>query len=268
MNRRVTAVILAVLLALVGTAAVTAYVRHADQRALAGQQAERVYVAQKLVPAGTTFQAAVDQGLITEEQVAAKAVPSNPLATVSPSTAGDVAVSDIQPGELVLAPRFGTQSSAPSVLPIPAGDIAISVLLQDPARVGSFVVAGSDIAIFDTFNVRSTVKGAAVPSGDHLTDSFLVLRATRLLLPRVRVLAVGATTTSGTQSPQTTGETGGNQTPNPQTGQLVTVAVTQAQAEALVQGIQTGTLYLGLLTDSSQTAVGTGVTDLTLFQAR
>ena len=268
MKRRVTAVILAIVMALVGTAAVTAYVRHADQRALAGQRAEQVYIAAKLVPAGTTFQTAVDQGLITQELVAAKAVPTNPLPTVSPSTAADVAVSDIQPGELVLAARFGTQATTPSALAIPAGDIAISVSLQDPARVGSFVVAGSEIAIFDTFNVRGTINGAPVPAGDHITDSFGVLRATRVLLPRVKVLAVGATTSSGSQAPATTSSTSGNQTPNPQATELVTVAVTQAQAEVLVQGIQTGTLYLGLLTDTSQTALGTGVSDLTLFNAR
>jgi len=268
MKRRVTAVVVAVLLALVGTVAVSTYVRHADQRALAGQQAVKVYVAQQLIPAGTSFQDAVSQGWMTQELVASKAVPPNPLPTVSPTTASNVATSDIQPGELVLASRFGTQATAPSALAIPAGDIAISVSLQDPARVGSFVEAGSEIAIFDTFNVRGMLNGAAVPSGDHITDSFSVMRATRLLLPRVKVLAVGATTTTGTQPQAATSPTSGNQTPNVQALALVTVAVTQAQAEALVQGIQTGTLYLGLLNDGSQTAVGPGVTDLTLFNGK
>jgi len=267
MKRRVTAVIVAVVLAVVGTVAVSTYVRHADQRALAGQQAEKVYVAQQLIPAGTSFQDAVNQGLMTQELVASKAVPPNPLPTVSPTTASNVAISDIQAGELVLTTRFGTQATAPSALEIPAGDIAISVSLQDPARVGSFVGAGSEIAIFDTFNVRTLVNGAPVPSGDHITDSFSVIRATRLLLPRVKVLAVGATTT-GVPSQPATSTTSGNQTPNAQALALVTVAVTQAQAEALVQGIQTGTLYLGLLNDGSKTAVGPGVTDLTLFSGK
>src|SRR5947207_8567999 len=98
MNRRVTAVVVAVLLALVGTAAVLLYVRSADKRAVAGQEPVQVYVAQKFVPAGTTLSDAVADDLISQEMVAAKGVPSTPLPTMSPTSAQTVAVSDIQPG--------------------------------------------------------------------------------------------------------------------------------------------------------------------------
>ena len=268
MNRRVIAVFLAVVLALAGTAAVSLYVRGADQRALAGQQTVQVYVAQKLVPAGTTLQDAVAQNLITRELVAAKAVPAGSLTGISAADHSNVAMSDIQPGELVLTSRFGAQAANSSPLPIPVGDMAVSLSLQDPAHVGSFVTPGSKIAIFDTFNVQSWVAGSAIPSGDHLVDDFKKNRATRVLLPNVEVLAVGTTTASAGSS---TDQSGGNQTSGNQTAQaltLFTVAVNQAQAEALVHGIQTGTLYFALLTDSSKISPDAGVSDLTLFNSR
>ncbi len=272
MNRRVIAVVLAVVLALAGTAAVSVYVRSADQRALAGQQAVEVYVAQKAVPAGTTLQDAVDQGLISRELVSAKGVPTGSLTSVYAVGQSSVAVSDIQPGELVLESRFGAQVAVKSALPIPNGKMAVSVALQDPAHVGSFVTPGAKIAIFDTFNVQGLVAGKPIPAGDHITDDFKKNRATRVLLSDVEVLAVGQTTVSGSQGgTDGTGQTNGSQTSGNQTVQtttLFTVAVDQAQAEALVHGIQTGTLYFALLTDSSTITPDSGVNDLTLFNAK
>jgi hypothetical protein len=40
---------------------------------------------------------------------------------------------------------------------------------------------------------------------------------------------------------------------------MLTVAVSQAEAERLIEGLSHGTLYLGLLTDSVQVAPGGGV---------
>ena len=266
MNRRVAAVVLAVVFALAGTAAVFAYVKTADNRAVAGQQPVEVYVATQLVPAGTSLQDAVTKDLITQEMVASKGVPSTPEPTVSPVTAQQVAVSDIQPGEMVLAGRFASKAASTTPLAIPAGDMAVSVALTDPAHVGAFVTAGSQIAIFDTFNVQKVA--GLTPSGDHLQDGFDKTRATRLLLSKVTVLAVGASTTAQdpTASSQTSTQANGNQ--GPQVTTLYTVAVTQAQAEALIHAAQTGTMYMALLTDASTVTTDAGVSDGNLFQNR
>ncbi len=272
MNRRVIAVIAAVVLALAGTVAVSAYVRGADARALAGQQVVQVYVADKLVPAGTKLQDAVDSGLIKQEPVAAKGAPEGSLTSTNVlADSSSVAVSDIQPGELVLSSRFGAQAAVTSALTIPDGKMAVSLALLDPAHVGSFVKPGSHIVIFDTFNIRSTV-GPALPSGDHISDDFKKVRATRVLLADVQVLAVGATSASASLPSDNSGnQATGNQTTGTQTAQtttLFTLAVDQTAAEALVQGLQTGTLYFGLLNDSSTVTPDAGVNDLTLFNAK
>jgi len=269
MKSRIVAVTVAVLLALLGTVAVFAYVHKADQRAVAGQRAIEVYVARSAVPAGTTLKNAVDQNLIVKELVAAKAVPAASLTDVSSSNESQVAVSEISPGELVLSDRFGTQVVASSGLTIPKGMMAVSVALSDPARVGQFVTVGSNIAVFDTFNVQSSDKKGITPSGDHVADNYARTRATRILLPRVQVLAVGGTTSQNESSsdqgsaPNGAQNVSNNQTNGQQT--LLTLAVSQADAVKLVHAIQTGTLYLALLTDSSQVTIGAGVTDRNLF---
>jgi pilus assembly protein CpaB len=86
-----------------------------------------------------------------------------------------------------------------------------------------------------------------------------------VLLSGVKVLAVGTSTTAHDPSTtsQDTTQTNGNQ--GPQATTLYTVAVTQAQAEVLVHGIQTGTLYLALLTDDSAPTTDGGVNDRNLF---
>src|SRR3954471_10804612 len=82
MSRRILAALAALLIAVVGSVAVVAYARAADQRALAGQEAVRVYVAKKEVPAGTTAGQAVQDGLIVQELIARKGVPENALTDV------------------------------------------------------------------------------------------------------------------------------------------------------------------------------------------
>jgi pilus assembly protein CpaB len=278
MKRRIVAVTVAVLLAVLGTVAVYGYVHKADERAVAGQQPVEVYVAKADVPAGTTLKDAVDQDLIERELVAAKGVPGSPLSQVTPTTESLVATTEISPGELVLADRFGTQAVSQTGLAIPTGMMAVSVKLDDPARVGNFLTVGSEIAIFDTFNVQTADHADVTPAGDHIQDFFPKTRATRILLDRVKVIAVGASTSSGgsTSSSSSSGgsgtqtvglastSSGNNGVQNQDV--LITVAVDQKGAAKLVQGIQTGTLYFALLTDSSQVTAGSGVTDRNLFK--
>ena len=263
MTRRILAAVLAVALALVAAVAVLFYARTADARALAGQQAVSVYVASELVPAGTTAKQAEESGLITKELIAAKAVPNGALTSISERIAGLQATSDIVPGELVVSQRFADQVATDGRLAVPADKLAVSVELPDPAKVGQFLVVGSRITIFDTFNVQEADPKDTTPAGDHIADRHEFTRATRVLLPDVQVLAVGQTTTKpdSTSSDNDTKD-GAAQTT---TVALVTVAVTQAEAEKLIHGVQTGTLYLALKGAQAKVDLGTGTSDRLLF---
>ena len=48
----------------------------------------------------------------------------------------------MQPGEYLLGARFGTTPVGTKAIEVPAGMLAVSVELKDPARVGTFVTPG------------------------------------------------------------------------------------------------------------------------------
>jgi len=253
MGRRVLVVLAAVVVALIGVVAVVVYAQGADARAVADQQPQTVYIAKALVPAGTTAAEAVATGLIVPTQVAAKGLPLGALSTVDAATGKLLALTDIAPGEFVTASRFGTTPLGQKAIQVPDGQIAISLTLSDPARVGAFVSPGSHIVIYDTYTPAVAAAGTtAAAAGAAAT------KQTRVLLDDVLVIAMGSATltppaaTAGAAQPAAAGA-------------LVTVALPPATAAKLVHGIQTGTLYAGLRGTDTKTDLAQIVSDATLF---
>lgn len=273
MSKRILAGAAAVLLAVVGTVAVFAYARGADRRALQGQTAIGAYVAVKDVPAGTTAAKAIADGLIVKEMIASKGVPEGALTSVDSSYDNLVATTDLQPGELVLQARFGTVAAADGKLAVPSGKMAISVALDDPSHVGSFVVVGSHIAVFDTFNQIEKWAGAGpppitllTPAGDHLQDSHDFQRATRVLVPDVTVLAVGGTTLSSSSKDSSSNSSDMQPAAdNTSVTTLITLLVTADQAARIIEAEHTGTMTFALLGANAAPSPGSGVSDKGLF---
>ncbi len=253
MKRRLLTIGLTLLLAAIGTISVLLYVRNADARALAGKRAVPVVVADKRVPAGTSAGAALRNGLLRLEKMPAETVPANALGEIGADLAKLVATADVQAGQLVLKPMFAAAKPASSGLPIPEGKVAVSIELGAPQRVAGYVRTGSQIAVFDTYTVMDEKSGT--PSGAGLEKQHESTQVTRLLLPKVEVLALGAPPVPNAKSGDSAG----------QDGVLVTVAVTQAEAERLIQRSQFGSLHLALLTDSSQISQGDGTNSKSVF---
>ena len=67
MTRRIIAVLISIVLAAAGTAAIVLYLRSADSRALAGKQARTVLVAATQIPAGITGRAVKEKGYVRHE---------------------------------------------------------------------------------------------------------------------------------------------------------------------------------------------------------
>lgn len=249
MKRRVLTIGLAVLLAVVGTVAVLAYVKQADTRAVAGMRAVTVLVADKKVPAGTTGSAAYDSGLVRIERLPAQSVPSDALGQIDSSVADLVATADIQPGQLVLRSMFGQRRTATAGgLPIPAGDIAVTVQFCVAEAVAGYVKPGAEVAVFDTVTANTGTDFAdnaacAGPHAEHMTDR----ASTQLVLPKVPVLAVGAAPAGSGQSTTTASSGGSAQSST----MLITLAADQQDAERLILLSQTGLPYLALVTDDS-----------------
>lgn len=258
MSRRVLAIASAVLIGIVGTLTVALYARQADNRALAGQQAVRVYVVSEEIPAGTTAEQAVQRGLMRQELIARKAVPDEALTEVDPAYGQLVAAATLQPGSLVLRPSFSARAAREGALAVPAGKFAVSIALDDPSRVGSFVTVGSHVAVYDTVNIvtkldpdKSTPEGKAASEQEDWD-------ATMLVLPDVEVLAVDATTVapSGKQDEKK------NATAQSQSDTvLFTLAVTQDEAEKLIHVSRTGTPTFALLGPDAKAKLPSSVDD-------
>jgi pilus assembly protein CpaB len=239
MGRRIVAIFAAALVALLGVAAVLLYAHGADARAVASQQPVDVYVVKSVVPSGTTLKDAVQNGLIIKTSVVEKGRPAGALSAVDGSNGGLYALSDIQPGEYVLGSRFGAKPVGTKAIDVPAGQVAVSVVL------------------FDTFTPTDTSASSTGSTGKSGGQR------TRVLLDDVLVIAMGQA--SLTPAAPATAGASGSSAAAPVPGALMTVAVTPADAVRLVHGIQSGSLYAALRGTDAKVNLGQVVTQASLF---
>lgn len=234
MGRRTLLLIAALVVAALGTTLVFLYVNGVNDRALANQRPVRVLVAKSQISLGTTVEDAQAAAAFETKEISRDSAAPGALSSLSP-VKGQVALATIFPGEQILAAKFG-QSGSTSSLPIPEGKIAVSVQLGDPARVAGFLAPGSQVAVFLTIGDGRGAGGGPAAGPEE----------TRLLLPRVEILATGETTVV-----PSTASAGGTQTESlPKT--LITLAVDQTQYQKVVYGSGHGQMYLGLLNGSSK----------------
>jgi pilus assembly protein CpaB len=253
MKRRALTIALAVLLAVLGTGGVLAYVNHANARALAGQQAVTVLIARQVIPSGTSAAAAQAQGLLGTERLPSASVPADALTAITPAISSLVTDADVQPGQLLLRPMLVTSVQNTSGMAIPHGMLAVAVQFCVPEAVAGHLQPGSQVAVFETTvsgnssSSNSSLTAQAACSGPHAFSGSHA--STSLVLPKVTVLAVGQGTggqSGSTSSSTLTSSSGGGQN---NVG-LITVAVSQADASQLIQLTENGLPYLALLAGS------------------
>ena len=245
MDRRKVLLAVAAVIAALGTLLVFLYVRGADTRADERYEAVQVLRAVKQIEPGETVEAAQAAGKFETSSVSQKDLLPEALTTTEPIV-GKVAISTIYPKEQLTSAKFGTTGAAASGLTIPKGKIAISINLTDPARVAGFVNPGDKVAIFMT--------GTGGAEGGTFS---------RLLLPNIQVIGAGTTTMVATTTTDPEGVATTDQLPKT----LLTVAVTQAEAERVLYGSANGELSFGLLNKDSKAAPSKGVTNANLFKA-
>ncbi len=259
MKRRVLTVTLALLLAVLGTVGVLAYVHGADARAVAGMRAIPALVAQQPIPAGTSASAALNEGLLASQQLPASSVPSDAVRSITPDISSLVMSANVQAGQLLLRPMLVTaaQATGAGTLAIPKGMVAVTVPLCLPEAVAGYVQPGSQVAVFDTYSTTklSVQENCSGTSQTHQSSAQGPV-LTRVVLPRVLVLSVGSPPAAGASgaSGSSTSAEASSTTPGTSGPVLVTMAVNQANAERLILLTETGVSYLALLTPSSHTA--------------
>jgi pilus assembly protein CpaB len=263
-KRRVLTITLAIVLALIGTAGVLAYVHGADARALAGQRAVSVLVAQDKIPSGTTAGTALQSGMLVSQKLPASAVPSEAVSSITAAVSGLVMGTEVEPGQVLLRPMLVASSQLTGALAIPQGMVAVTVSTCMPGAVAGYVQPGSHVAVFGTFsdiknNGSQSCGGSGSSPGSGQTN--LAHVHTRILLPRVLVLAVGAATVSGQNGtssgstlPNSSSSSSSTSSASSQNAVMVTLAVNQADAERLITLDSSGLTYLALLSPSSVTS--------------
>jgi|1186.fasta_scaffold30740_2 pilus assembly protein CpaB len=251
MKRRVLTIVLAVALAVLGTAAVLVYVNHADARAVAGQQAVTVLVAGKAIPQGTPARDA--KASLHQETLPASSVSADAVTDLTPAQEALVTASDLSPGELLLKSMLVTAAEATGGLTIPDGNVAVTITLCSPEVVAGNVHVGSDVAVFGTVVAGSNGEVGAQPNctGQHKQQLGKGIGNTRVVVPKVRVIAIGPAPSPTQEDGKTTNSafSQGSSAQNDLT--LVTLAVNQDDAERLILLTQTGLPYLALLGPSA-----------------
>src|SRR5262245_38737459 len=262
MDRRRLLLMLAVFVAIIGTALVFLYVRGADNRAQSQFDSVAVLKATQNIAAGESYDDAVAAG-----KIASASVPQTQLnegyQTSMDALKGKVAAVPIFAGQQIINGQFGnTVVASTTNLPIPKGMIAISVQLNDPDRVAGNVYPGSRVAVFATGLGGPEHKGG---SGAGVGATGEPIDETALLLPNVLVLNVG----DPVQASTTTTDETGTQTTEILPRTLLTLAVSQKDAQKIIlaqKGASADALTFGLLSNTSQVRVGPGTTPADLWK--
>jgi pilus assembly protein CpaB len=230
--RRLLAAFAALLLLVVGTAVLVAYVRGADSRALAGVRTVDVLVADELIPEGT---AAADlAGMVRTETVPAKSAVDGRVENLEELT-GQVATVDLLPGEQLLAARFARPGDlrAPGTVDVPPGLQEISVLLEPQRTVGGRLAAGNTVGVY---------LSQALPDGTAQTSAVLH-----------RVLVTQVQGAPATPDPKAATGTETAASGAPAASLMVTLALTAKDAETVIFGAEHGTLWLSLEPEGAET---------------
>jgi pilus assembly protein CpaB len=236
--------VVAVLVAALGSALVFLYTKGADTRAEKKFDTVEVLEATAMINPGEKIEDAQAAGKLALKSVSKDSLLDG-YQTTTDSLAGSVSLGTIYPGEQIITAKWGASVAVQSSLQIPDGMMAASVNLTDPGRVAGFVNPGSQVAVF--------LSGTDPQSGQPFT---------RLLLDRVTVLGVGSTTPVSTTTTDQTGASTTEQLPRT----LITLALSQQQVEKVTFAATNGELSFALLTDKSTVQPVAGMDATQLFK--
>jgi pilus assembly protein CpaB len=231
MNRRVTAAVIAAVLALGAFVSIFVYVRNADIRALGGVEARSVYVVVNPVPKGTL---AEDLGAnIVITQIPAKTVPDNAVTDLS-EIAKRVSSVELVKGEVLLTSRF-IDPALQSIedVAVPKGMQQMSLLVSPTQVRGGVVKGGDTLGVFLTLKATAAAAPIAIPGLGNMSidgDPLVKQIMQKVLVTRV----VGGVTL--TADPKTNAA--------PSDGIMITVALITSDIEKLVWAQAAGSLTL------------------------
>ncbi len=149
-KRRILGLVAAMLLALVGTVSLVAYVRSAKNEAVAQEALVDVYVVDTFVPKGAdpdTIKSSVEI-----EQVPARLMQTGAVTDLE-AIGDQVAASDLQPGDQLLAARLGLEEAVSDEV---TDKVQISTLLEAQRAVGGAIQKGDLVGVYVSFDPFNT----------------------------------------------------------------------------------------------------------------
>jgi len=238
-RRRVAGVTLAVLLAAGGTFGLVSYVQSAKNEAVSQEAQVDVLLVSKLIPKGSdaaTIKAATRVGTV-------QARSKQPGALDSKEAIGtQVAVTDLQPGDQLLAARLATpESLSPEV---PADKVQISATLEPERAVGGALKVGDTVGVYLSFDPFDRNEAGEATSSDPTatststaptrTPNMTQLEFQHVLVTNVQIADEQTKTVDGEE--QTALSTS--------THYIVTLALTPEQSERFVFASEFGHVWL------------------------
>lgn len=251
MSKRVIGLLAAVVLALVGTVALVAFVAGAEERALEGEELVEVYVVTDTIPGGTAGDE-LEESVVVEE-VPAKVRPDDAVDNLA-ALRGRVAAVDLQAGEQLLESRFvGLDEFADRAVgvQIPDDMVEVTVALDPERAVGGLLEPGQTVAViasFEPFQLSATVveidgQEVALPAAVADAVEGATPNTTDIILRKVLVTAVQQQENSTLGSDE---DGTGRLNTAPEGSLLVTLAVPPFDAERIVFTAEFGTLWLAV----------------------
>jgi Flp pilus assembly protein CpaB len=239
MRSRGLVVAIAVVLAIVASAAVILYTNGVKEDAVTGGSLSEVVVASQDIPANTNLNPLIDQGVFSILRVPIDAVVDGAVSDPSQlrgltSTAPILANEQIPVGRLSSgeAPQGGS-------LGISEGNVALSIRVDDEAAVNGSITRGSSIVVYATYDSPEFLPGGTpqqqITKASTSVQSGELPTFTISLIPSVRVLEV--------ENPVAT--EGSSQSANEPV--TLTLDLTPQDAQNLVYAKETGRIWIGLL---------------------
>lgn len=201
------------------------YLLNYQTRVEARNQLSPILVAKGEIPSGTSFAEIIANQLYEVKDLPLSSIPNN---AITPETNQQESMKTRGPlvaGQILVSSFFTSEARNTIGLEIPRGMLAITLSIDDVARVGNFVLPGSRVAIFST-------------GGSGSGSS-----ATKMLISEVLVLGIGDQTDVSSNMK------------NPLPSPMVTVALSPVDAERVIFAASTSQLTLALAHENDPIAV-------------
>ncbi len=254
MRRKLVMIVAALLCGALGTTLLVRFVQGAESRATEGQQQVDVFVVAGDIPAGTTGDAMIEQGLVLTTQVPLKVRPPGSVVSAS-QILGKVAETDLFVGEQLVVERFvdpNAFDTNPSTVQAPEGFVELTVSMVPSRVMGGFIAPGDTVGIFASFGASETeesesiVNGQAVNLPDEVSSGSAVSvpDTTSILIHKVLVTEIQVEEIPVQRDLSEVGAGAEQPRLAPSGNLLVTLALTTPEAERLIFAIEYGSLYM------------------------